>query len=45
MTVEEKYIHARLLGLLISKFYDLKEQNIELGINGIETEAFITTSN
>jgi len=44
MTVEEKYIHARLLGLLISKFYDLKEQNIELGINGIETEALINWS-
>lgn len=44
MTVEEKYIHARLLGLLISKFYDLKEQNIELGTNGIETEALINWS-
>lgn len=44
MTIEEKYIHARLLGLLISKFYDLKEQNIELGTNGIETEALINWS-
>lgn len=44
MTAEDKYIHTRLLSILIRTTYALQEQNVELGIDGSEAEALINWS-